>query len=555
VRYNKIGYLIGLSIILALLVLLSPVPAHAAAATEVIYLQDSMGQRGDWIGVNVFYFETSKVVRIYFSSDEAGKDDTIGGEVTAYEQIVEASTFGRASGGGSFVGMYFFVVPDKLTDGERQEDVHDGDYYVYATYYPSTSIVCKAEFTVIDGELALDPEEGVVGGEVEISGEGLRPNQKIGVEYDGDKVDIISGDSETDGAGHFSCTIILPEGVSGGHTITVTDESGDTPQVEFIVKPKLTLAPSQQAIGEVVQVSGRGFAKKEAITLVIDSQRIDTTPAFLETDDLGSFNGSFVVPFFDSCGTRKVAADDYKGVKLTDTELAVLAGIVLTPLTSPASPGHVGMELGVRGIGFIAGSDVIVAYVINDEAIPVVTAMADDEGELSVRFTVPPSAVGSHAVAATDGIISVTSTFTMESQPPPPPHLLLPEIGSKSEAGAYFDWEDVADPSGVSYTLQVATDANFTNIVLEEEGLPQSEYAMPEGEELAPTKATAPYYWRVRAVDRASNEGDWSPSGLFRVGFSWRSNWALYIFSGLGALLLVIVFFWWQRRHAASPKQ
>ncbi len=113
----------------------------------------------------------------------------------------------------------------------------------------------------------------------------------------------------------------------------------------------------------------------------------------------------------------------------------------------------------------------------------------------------------------------------------------------------------LADPSGVSYTLQVATDANFTNIVLEEAGLPQSEYAMSEGEKLASTKATAPYYWRVRAVDGASNEGDWSPSGLFSVGFSWLSNWVLFIFCGLGALLLVVLVFWWQRRHAGSPKQ
>jgi hypothetical protein len=552
VRYSKIGCFIGLSIILSLLVLLFPAPVHAA--TKIIYIYPSKGKIGDWIEINVFNFDISKVVDIYFSSDEAGKDDTIGGEVTAYEQVVEASTFGSTFG-GTFAYMYFFAVPDKLTDGERQEDVHGGGYYLYATYYPDTKIVCVAKFTVIHGEISLDTAEGAVGDEVEISGEGLRPNQKIGAEYDGDKVDIISGDGETDGKGQFDCTIIIPEGVTGSHTITVTDESGDRPEAEFMVNPKLNLEPSQQAIGEVVQVGGRGFSEKEAITLLIDGQRIDTTPVLLDSDGLGSFNCSFVVPFFDSCGARKVVANDDKGVKLTDTDLAVIAGIMLSPLTTPASPGHVGMELGVRGIGFIAGADVSVAYAINDETMPVATARADDGGELSVRFPVPPSAAGSHAVTATDGTISVTSVFTMESQPPPPPHLLLPEIGSKSEAEAYFDWEDVSDPSSVSYTLQVARDANFTNIVLEEAGLPQSGYAMPEGEKLAPTKAAAPYYWRVRAVDGASNAGEWSPSGLFSVGFSWRSNWVLFISYGLGALLLVALLFWWQRRHAASPKQ
>jgi hypothetical protein len=548
VRHNKIGYLIGLGIILALLVLLAPLPAQAA--TKVIYLQPHWGKIGDWIGVNVYNFDISKVVDIYFSSDEAIEDDTIGGRVTAYQHMVETSTFGN----GSFRYLYYFVVPDRLTDGERKEDVHNGDYYVYATYYPSTSIVCVATFTVIDGEIELNPEEGAAGDEVEISGEGLRPNQKISLEYDGGKVDIISGDSGTDSKGHFLCTVIIPEGVTGGHTIAVSNESGDRAEAGFSVKPKITLEPIEQGVGGVVRVSGTGFPANEAITLSIGGREIDPLTAPLDSDYLGSFSCSLVVPFFDSCGVRNVGADDSEGVRLADAQLAVLVGITLSP-TSPASPGHVGMELTVRGIGFIAGADVIVTYTINDEAIPVATAKADDNGKLSVRFAAPPSVAGSHAVTATDGITSVTSTFTMESEAPPMPRLLLPEIGSKSEAEAYFDWEDVSDPSGVSYTLQVATDANFTNIALEEEGLPQSGYAMSEGEKLPSTKATAPYYWRVRAVDGASNEGDWSPSGLFCVGFSWLSDWVLYIFCGLGALLLAVLVFWWRRQRAGPPKE
>jgi len=129
------------------------------------------------------------------------------------------------------------------------------------------------------------------------------------------------------------------------------------------------------------------------------------------------------------------------------------------------------------------------------------------------------------------------------------PVLLLPEVASTVAAEAYFDWEEVTDPSGVSYTLQVASDADFTAIVLEKESLPHSEYTLTEEEKLESTGKKA-YYWRVKAVDGAFNEGGWSSPGLFYVGSSWTSvaGWVWYIFYGLGALLLVILGFWLRKR-------
>jgi hypothetical protein len=211
------------------------------------------------------------------------------------------------------------------------------------------------------------------------------------------------------------------------------------------------------------------------------------------------------------------------------------------------------MKVTVRGIGFSAGADVVVTYAVDGEAIPVATAMTDDSGKLSLSFAAPPSVAGSHAVTATDGVITLTSVFTMESQAPPMTRLLLPKIGGTLEA--YFDWEDVSDPSGVSYTLQVASDGSFTTILLEQSGLPQSEYAVAKGEKLASTKANAPYYWRVKAVDGASNEGGWSLSGLFYVGSSWLSNWVWYVFCGLGVLLLVTIVFWLRRRRTGPSAE
>ena len=77
-----------------------------------------------------------------------------------------------------------------------------------------------------------------------------------------------------------------------------------------------------------------------------------------------------------------------------------------------------------------------------------------------------------------------------------------------------------------------------------------SEYTLTDYEKLAPAGQKA-YYWRVRAVDGASNEGEWSSVGLFYVGFS-RTTMAggiWYIFYGLGALVLAGLVFWFYRRR------
>jgi hypothetical protein len=52
---------------------------------------------------------------------------------------------------------------------------------------------------------------------------------------------------------------------------------------------------------------------------------------------------------------------------------------------------------------------------------------------------------------------------------------------------------------------------------LEREGLTSSDYLLTVEEKLSPTKKDAPYYWRVKAVDGASNGSGWSTPASFYV--------------------------------------
>ena len=537
----RVFHILVLSVtILVLGVVLSPIgvfttiPAHAASENISLSLEE--GEIGDRIEIEGDGFEAETTFRIYFSSDEADDGDDIDTEVTAYE----STGIKVIDDDGEFT--ITFTVPDQLTDGEDEEDVHGGSYYIYVTYHHSTTILDFAKFTVIGGEIEINPEVGQVGTAVEISGIRFGISQKISVEYDGDSVAIASGNKETDDEGEFTCTVIIPESTFGDHTITVTDESGNEPEVEFNVKPNIIIDPTSGTVGEVIQIKGTGFQDRAYITITFEDYRISTIPLSVYTKGNGSFRGSFMIPPHAGGGTSKIRASD-EAPNSAESELAILAGISLTPATSQSSPGYVGMELTLYGTGFTAETQITISY----DKSTVDTVTTDNMGRFSETFIIPPSIAGDHTITVTSETDTMTYTITIESEAPPIPVPLLPEMATTAEAETYFDWEDVDDPSGITYTLQVGNDANFSAIVLEKTGLTQSEYTITEEEKLESSETDTPYYWRVKATDGAFNEGKWTIPILFYVALPQQEvtpNWILYIGIGFGVLVLGVLGFW-----------
>jgi hypothetical protein len=132
----------------------------------------------------------------------------------------------------------------------------------------------------------------------------------------------------------------------------------------------------------------------------------------------------------------------------------------------------------------------------------------------------------------------------MESERPAPPVAERPGLGATAAPETHFAWEGVSDPSGISYLLQIATDSDFSSLVLEKTGLSDSEYALTGEESLAPNKEGSSYYWRVKAVDGTFIESDWTVARPFSVGASQEEalpGWVKYV--GIGAGVAVAVFF------------
>ena len=112
----------------------------------------------------------------------------------------------------------------------------------------------------------------------------------------------------------------------------------------------------------------------------------------------------------------------------------------------------------------------------------------------------------------------------------------------RENARPTFSWLGVTDTSGLTYSLQIAADANFNTIILEKENLTITQYGVSETEKLKATGKEEPYYWRVKAIDLASNESEWSNPDTFYVSF--LADWLKYTLIVLGAAAGALLIFW-----------
>ncbi len=542
-KYNKIFRILSVAVILSLLVVALPAAPALAAYDYDIELDPDEGEIGEYFYVEgndwppSDYDEPPDIeeVDIYFSSEEADTGDDIDDEVENYEKLKSGK---EVDDDGDF--RVRVKVPDELTDGEDDEDVVGGTYYVYVTMEGNDRIRAVAEFTVIAAEIELDTDEGTVGTEVEIIGVDFADREDIEVGYDGDGVPIESGDEETDSDGEFKATILIPESSAGEHTITVIDESDNEAEAVFIVEPAITINPESGTAGEQVTVNGTGFADGEDVTITLDGDEVATG----DTNSDGNFTIRFDVPTIGP-DTYTVEAEDDEN-NSAETDFTVAADVSISPVTSQAAPGYVGMDVTISGAGFIPSTTVTITYATTPT---VFTTTSGADGSFSYTFEVPPSESGSHTITATDGTTSKVVTFVMESTAPPIPAPLLPYDEVKAEQPVKFDWKNVTDSSGVTYTLQVAKNKSFTDIVKTWEELTESEYTLTEAEELESTKKDSPYWWRVKAIDGASNESGWSGAGSFAIGFVFAMpDWTKYLLIGLGGLLLFFIGFLIGRR-------
>jgi hypothetical protein len=392
----------------------------------------------------------------------------------------------------------------------------------------------------ITPKISMTPTSGNVSALVTVSGTGFGKSEGgIQVVYDGTAAKTgLSADTK----GSWTVAFNIPNSTKGGHIIDASGTStaaSDIADLTFIVSSAVTIKPATGNVGDAITISGCGFGGNESgIAITFDGTIMKSD---IVANSEGCWNASLTVPA-TAAGNHTI--DAYGGStsasEVADTKFVVAPKMILEP-----ADGHVGTTIAITGSGFGAGKVVTLKY---DSTALDTEYSTDDTGNFQASLVAPKIPGGKHNVTATDaGGASATAVFSMETTPPSVPQIVSPKNGSRvgwfDRITPTFEWVAVSDPSGVSYGLQISSQSDFTTTLLTKENLTETEYTLTDEEALT----RGEYYWRLKAIDGASNDSGWTDSTKFKAGI--MPLWAFIVIVVVVLLLLARGYFYIRKKR------
>ena len=424
-----------------------------------------------------------------------------------------------------------------------------GSYSIRA-YGSTTQAASVPQVTFIVGaSISINRSNGASGSSVTVTGSGFGAAETgITVTYDG--IPVTTGITASD-QGTWNATFNVPTSASGPHSIRAYGSATQTtnvPQVTFIVGTSISINRSNGASGCSVTVTGSGFGAGETgITVTYDGTPVTTD---ITASDQGTWNATFNVPV-SAFGPHSIGAYG----SATQAASVGKVGFNVTPdiSMSPAS-GYVGMTVNITGSGFAPNSNL--RFIYDDTEITGALSTTDASGSFVESILVPKSKSGDHSISVVDVQRNeVKTTFTIKSFSPSIPSLLSPKNGSRlgilGNVHPTLKWSAVTnDPNGVSYVLQLDTSSDFSNPILVKEDISAPSYSLTKEEGLS----RGHYYWRVKAIDGASNESAWSQPWSLKSGL--MALWTLVFIIMLsiviaGGIIYLLILFLRRRRQKA----
>jgi hypothetical protein len=367
---------------------------------------------------------------------------------------------------------------------------------------------------------SLPTGKGSVGDAIQITGGGFTAGGNVSIKYD--NVQIAT--AQADNGGALSTSVVIPPSQAGDHKIIASDGTNSI-TLTFTVTPAAALATTSGIVGSAATISGSGFLGGASIAVQFDGAQVAKSNA----DSQGTLSVVMTVPATSSGAHKIVVSDGVNSISL--------AFNVTPSASSSLNSGPVGSAITISGSAFRSAATISIKF---DNA-DVASAAADAAGSFSVTFKAPTAAGGNHIISASDGATTKTFNFAIDNTAPSAPALVQPSSGGKADALASFEWTPVTDPNGgITYTFQLASDANFTLLLVNQSGLSSNTLKLIEAQKLKSAGKDKPYYWRVKAVDAASNASPWSDPLTFTVGFQMPTFawWLFAVFAAFFTFLL-----------------
>ncbi len=392
---------------------------------------------------------------------------------------------------------------------------------------PVTPVIPEMSFAVIPGILMIQTS-GTPGTPVAVTGGGYGASETdISLLFDGA---VVVSSIRANPQGSWTANFALPPSAAGLHAITTAgSERSVAAAFEFAFKivPGLYLSQEKGFAGNSIVVSGYGFGAEEN-NIVVTYDGV-TVLSGIKASNQGSWTASLAIPRskFGGHDIGSRGSVSSAGV-VPDVNFFISPSVSLMP-----DAGNVGSIVELTGSGYSPNSPLQVNY--DSQDVSPAGVAADATGSFEITIVIPQSKSGLHSVKVADAMRYVARTsFTMDSVAPPIPALIAPEDGTRigllGDNSPTFRWSTVNDPSGVTYSLQIDDRSDFPDPIIDISGLTVSHYSLNSSQSLP----LGEYYWRVKAIDGASNESPWSETRELKSGLLAMWGLVLIILGGLG---------------------
>jgi len=519
-------------LIIAFAICLLAIPALTTPvqASTTIKLSEDEGYMGDEIEISGKGFTAGKTVYIYYDGELQGETSVEGGSCRCHTTFTTDITIPESSQG-----------------------------YHYVDAKTGSSRIATAEF-IVKPKISQNERSGHVGDIVRVEGNGF-PSEGTGIKlrYYLDTNSHSGLDSspyidfpvtQADTLGSWEQEFSVPASMRGAHSIDVYYNDAENTLAEvnndeasFKVRPSMVLSSDSGYVGDTIAVSGAGFARDEGdvgLRYGGSEELVDSN-----VDEYGNWGPlNFTIPPCIKGSHLIEAFHDSSSTVIASATFTVMPGISLSPAT-----GYAGQTFSITGTAFDPHIMINISY--QDQTSSVTT---DDSGNLpTVTFTANGKHGNQQISATYDNNSTCSAIFRMEETPPDEPSLISP-INAKRIGGLLanfagkirpkFEWLTVTDVSGItSYNLQIANSMDFSAPVISTSiasGNPgpiddTAAYILPQEHALS----YGGYYWRVKAIDAAGNEGDWSKTQSFHAG--WLPRWAMFAISASLLLLIIVI--------------
>ena len=196
--------------------------------------------------------------------------------------------------------------------------------------------------------ISMVEPSGSVGQSIPVSGSGFAPNES-GIRI------LLAGEAvatgiRADDSGYWEANFTVPAKPAGQYSLTAEGgitSRADVGNIDFELKPGLTLSPAEGHVGMNLTAVGLGFPAGKAVVILYDDEQVATATA----DDEGGFHAVFLVPP-SRYGKRQVAAAIDEGTNsIANFKIAATAYFIMDsdppPTPEPISPND------GRRVGFV----------------------------------------------------------------------------------------------------------------------------------------------------------------------------------------------------------